>query len=161
MSPRSEEFIEQARDRLVAAREALEAAHRGVAVSVAYYAMLYAARAMLSEDDENARSHRGTWNLFRVKYVTNEAFEAALFTLAQHAQVAREGGDYAAVIPSEAEARRYVDGAAEFLAAAENLLGARPGVSRSSIPLTQTARTGASEGRIEGAGRRPHATASR
>lgn len=124
MSPRSEEFIEQARDRLAAAREALSAGHRGVAVSVAYYAMLYAARATLSEDDENARSHRGTWNLFRIKYVTTGAFDAALFTLAQHAQVAREGGDYQAVTPSAEEAKRYVEGAGEFTAAVERMLGA-------------------------------------
>ncbi|MBW8060794.1 MAG: HEPN domain-containing protein, partial [Solirubrobacterales bacterium] len=30
------------------------------AVSIAYYAMLYAARAALSEDDEHARTHGGT-----------------------------------------------------------------------------------------------------
>jgi uncharacterized protein (UPF0332 family) len=123
MSPRSEEFIDQARDRLVAAREAFAAGHRGVAVSVAYYSMLYAARATLSEDDENARTHRGTWNVFRIKYVTTDAFDAALFTMAQHAQVAREGGDYSAVTPSEEEARRYVEGAADFLAAVERMLG--------------------------------------
>lgn len=122
MSPRSQEFIEQARDRLIAAREALAAGHRGVAVSVAYYAMLYAARATLFEDDENARTHRGTWNLFRIRYVTTDAFDAALFTLAQHAQVAREGGDYQAVTPSAEEARRYVEGAADFLAAVGEML---------------------------------------
>jgi len=122
VSPRSEEFIAQARDRLVAAREALDAGHRGVAVSVAYYSMLYAARATLSEDDENARTHRGTWNLFRIKYVTTDAFDAKLFTLAQHAQVAREGGDYQAVTPSADEAERYVAGAGDFLAAVEQML---------------------------------------
>ena len=122
MSPRSEEFIEQAHDRLTAAREALVAGHRGVAVSVAYYSMLYAARASLSEEDENARSHRGTWNLFRIRYVTTDAFDAALFTLAQHAQVAREAGDYQAVTPSSEEAERYVSGAADFLAAVERML---------------------------------------
>ncbi len=123
MSPRSEEFIDQARDRLAMAREVLAAGHREGAVSAAYYSMLYAARATLSEDDENARTHRGMWNLFRIKYVTVDAFEAALFTLAQHAQVAREGGDYSAVTPSQEEAERYVTGAADFLAAVEQMLG--------------------------------------
>jgi uncharacterized protein (UPF0332 family) len=122
VSPRSEEFIEQARDRLAAAREALAADHRGVAVSVAYYSMLYAARATLSEDDENARTHRGTWNLFRINYVTTDVFDAKLFTLAQHAQVAREGGDYHAVTPSEEEAERYVAAAGDFLTAVERML---------------------------------------
>ena len=127
MSPRSEEFMDQARDRVVMAREVLAAGHREGAVSAAYYAMLYAARATLSEDDENARSHRGTWNLFRIKYVTVDAFDAALFTLAQHAQVAREGGDYAAVTPSAEEAKRYVEGAAEFLAAVERMISGAAG----------------------------------
>lgn len=122
MSPRSEEFIEQARDRLAAARQALAAGHFAVAVSVAYYSMLYAARATLSEDDENARTPRGTWNLFRIRYVTSDAFDAELFTVAQHAQVAREAGDYSAVTPSVEQAEHYVAGAGEFLAAVERML---------------------------------------
>jgi uncharacterized protein (UPF0332 family) len=123
MSPRSEEFLDQARDRARLAREALAGGHREGAVSAAYYAMLYAARATLSEEDENARSHRGTWNLFRIKYVTVDAFDASLFVLAQQAQAAREGGDYSAVTPSAEEAERYVDGAARFVAAVERMLG--------------------------------------
>jgi uncharacterized protein (UPF0332 family) len=90
-------------------------------------AIVRAARATLSEDDENARSHRGTWNLFRIKYVITDAFDATLFTTTQHAQVAREGGDYSAVTPSEEDAERYVQGAADFLAAVEDMLGADRG----------------------------------
>jgi len=122
VSPRSEEFIEQARDRLAMAREVLTSGHRAGAVSAAYYSMLYAARATLSEDDENARSHRGTWNLFRIKYVTTDAFDAALFTKAQHAQVAREAGDYQAVNPTAEQAEDYVAAAENFLAAVEGML---------------------------------------
>jgi uncharacterized protein (UPF0332 family) len=123
VSPRSEEFIEQARDRLAMAREVLAAGHREGAVSAAYYSMLYAARATLSEDDENARTYRGMWNLFRIKYVTTEAFDVRLFTIAQHAQVAREAGDYQAVTPTAEEAENYVAGAADFLSAVERMLG--------------------------------------
>lgn len=65
MSPRSEEFMVQARERAVAAQELLAAGHLEPAVSVAYYAMLNAARAALSEDDQHSRTHRGTWHLFR------------------------------------------------------------------------------------------------
>ena len=122
MSPRSQEFMDQARDRAEIARQLYDEGHLEVAVSVAYHSMLYAARATLSEHDENARSHRGTWNLFRIRYVTTDAFDAGLFTLAQHAQVAREGGDYQAVTPSEEEAERYVAGAGDFLAAIEQML---------------------------------------
>lgn len=122
MSPRSEEFIDQARDRLEIANQVLAAGHLEGAVSAAYYAMLYAARAALSEDDENARTHRGAWNLFRKRYVVTDVFDDALFTLAQHAQTAREGGDYEAITPDPEEAERYVEGAGEFLAAIERML---------------------------------------
>lgn len=114
----------QARDRATLAQEALTAGHRAGAVSIAYYAMLNAARAALSEDDEHARTHRGTWNLFRTRYVVTDVFDAALFTLSQHAQAAREGGDYEAVTPDEEDAKRYVRGATAFVAAVEQMLGA-------------------------------------
>jgi uncharacterized protein (UPF0332 family) len=122
MSPRSQEFIEQARDRATVATGLLEGDHLEAAVSAAHYSMLYAARAALSERDEHAWTHRGTWNLFRTSYVVTDAFEAELFTLAQHAQAAREGGDYEAVRPSREEAERYVSGAGDFIAAIERML---------------------------------------
>jgi uncharacterized protein (UPF0332 family) len=122
MSPRSGEFMDQAHDRVVAAREALAAGHLEVAVSAAYYAMLYAARAALSEDDEHARTHGGTWHLFRERYVTTGAFDQHLHSLAQQAQKAREGGDYEAITPDPREAEQYVSGAGEFVAAVERML---------------------------------------
>lgn len=124
MSPRSLEFMEQARERLTAARDAFDAMHPGVAVSVAYYAMFYAARAALSEDDANARTHRGTWNLFRERYVETDAFDDALYRLAQRAQTAREGADYEAITPSKRDSEEYVGGAADFIAAVERMLDA-------------------------------------
>ena len=122
MSPRSEEFMDSARERLRGAHDALAAEHLDLAVSAAYYAMLYAARAALSEGDEHARTHRGTWNLFRERYVMTDAFDDGLYRLSQHAQTAREGADYEAVTPSEEDAKRYVDGAADFVAAVERML---------------------------------------
>lgn len=121
MRPRSKEFIAQARDRLVPAQGALAAGHRDVAVSVAYYSMLYAARATLPRDAESTCTD-DTWYLFRDKYVVTGAFDARLFTIAQHAQVAREAGDYQAVTPSAEEAEHYVTGAADFLSAVERML---------------------------------------
>jgi uncharacterized protein (UPF0332 family) len=122
VSPRSEEFMDQARDRLTMAREVFASGHLEGAVSAAYYAMLYAARAALSEDEESARSHRGTWNLFRTRYVVTEAFDQDLFALAHQAQEAREGADYEAKTPEPGKAQRYVEGAGEFVAAVEHML---------------------------------------
>ena len=53
MSPRSEEFMAVARERAALAATALGAGSPGGAVSAAYYAMLYAARAALSEEDRS------------------------------------------------------------------------------------------------------------
>jgi uncharacterized protein (UPF0332 family) len=124
MSPRSEEFIVQTRDRLAMAREVFASGHLEGAVSAAYYAMLYAARAALSEDDEHARTHGGTWNLFRNRYVVTDAFDQHLFSLTHRAQKAREQGDYEAITPDPQEAKGIVAGASEFIAAVEQMLAA-------------------------------------
>jgi uncharacterized protein (UPF0332 family) len=78
----------------------------------------------MSPRSEHARTHLGTWNLFRKQYVVTDAFDAGLFTMAQHAQAAREGGDYEAVKPSREETERYVSGAGDFVAAVERMLDA-------------------------------------
>lgn len=122
MSPRSEEFMDQARDRLALAREILDSGHLEGAVSAAYYGMLYAARAALSEQDEHARTHAGTWHLFRQRYVVTGAFDQHLYTLAHRAQKAREQGDYEAVTPEPEEATAIVEGAAAFVGGVERML---------------------------------------
>jgi|SRR5580692_4907070 uncharacterized protein (UPF0332 family) len=122
MSPRSGEFMDQARDRAALARVALASGHLEGAVSAAYYAMLYAARAALSERDEYARTHSGTWHLFHDRYVTIGVFDQHLHALAQEAQRTRERGDYEAITPDRGEAERIVAGAADYIAAVEHML---------------------------------------
>lgn len=114
--------MDQARDRVVSAQIALASGHLEVAVSLAYYAMLYAARAALSERDEYARTHGGTWHLFHDRYVTTGAFDQHLHAMAQRAQRAREGGDYEAITPSRADAEAFVTGAADYISAVEHML---------------------------------------
>jgi uncharacterized protein (UPF0332 family) len=114
--------MDQARDRAELARVALASGHLEGAVSAAYYAMLYAARAALSERDEYARSHGGTWHLFHERYVITGAFEQHLHALAHSAQRTREAGDYEAITPDRGEAERIVDGAADYIAAVEHML---------------------------------------
>jgi uncharacterized protein (UPF0332 family) len=125
MSPRSTEFMDQARDRVALARIAFASGHLEGTVSAAYYAMLYAARAALSERDEYARSHSGPWHLFHDRYVTTGAFDQHLHALAQRAQKTRQEGDYEAVTPDHAEAEGFVNGAADFIVAVERMLDAQ------------------------------------
>lgn len=114
--------MEQARDRLAVAREVIESGHPAAAASSAYYAMLNAARAALSEQDEYAKTHTGTWTLFSAAYVASGDFDQGLSALARRAKSAREKGDYEAAPPTAEEATEYVEGAARFIAAIEALL---------------------------------------
>jgi uncharacterized protein (UPF0332 family) len=116
MSPRSGEFVETARRRLRAARAALEE-DPGTALSAAYYAMLYAARGALSERDAHVRTHRGTWDELRERYVLTGALDEALFVAAHRVQPVREDVDYDAQQVTADEAQAVIDLAERFIAA--------------------------------------------
>ena len=124
MSPRSEELMAGARDRLGAARAALAAGFDSNAASSAYYAMLYAARAALSEREKNAKTHAGTWTLFRETFVTTGRLDPALFSEAHGTQQLREAADYDALIVPTEEAQRIVALADRFVGAIAEMLAA-------------------------------------
>jgi uncharacterized protein (UPF0332 family) len=84
----------QAQEKLAAGRDLLSGRFPGQSVSLAYYAMLYAARAALSESDRPAKTHRGTWNLFQEAYVDSGRFDQELLRQARASQCAREATDY-------------------------------------------------------------------
>ncbi len=85
MSPRSEEFFAAARQRLAAAHDVHDPS---TALSAAYYAMLYAARAALSERDVYAKTHTGTWLELRRVFVESGDLDAGLVTAVQRTQPA-------------------------------------------------------------------------
>ncbi|MGZ8634629.1 MAG: HEPN domain-containing protein [Solirubrobacteraceae bacterium] len=121
MSPRSAEFLGAAERRLAAAAAVLDE-DPSTAVSAAYYAMLYAIRAALSEQDVYAKTHRGSWHEFRRAFVETGAFDAALAAAAHKVQAEREQADYEAwAVPAE-EARRVIGLAGTFVAAVETML---------------------------------------
>ena len=111
-----------ARDRARTARAALASGSPSSATSLAYYAMLYAARAALSEEDRNARTHRGTWQLFRATFVDTGRFDGELAAAAQETQALREGADYDARRVSPDEAERMCELAERFLGAIDDLV---------------------------------------
>jgi uncharacterized protein (UPF0332 family) len=121
MSPRSEELLLVARERLEAAGALIERELWGPAVSDAYYAILYAARAALSERDRNAKTHRGIWAIFSEEFVATGEIDVELAREARATQEPREGVDYAAARVSRDEARRIAAVAQRFVAAIESL----------------------------------------
>lgn len=118
MSPRSAEFLEAAHRRLELARRTTDV-DPGGAVSAAYYAMLYAARAALSERDLYAKTHAGLWNLFYETFVKPGDFDAQLLAAARDWQREREQADYEAWLGSELEAVAAVELGERFIAAVE------------------------------------------
>jgi uncharacterized protein (UPF0332 family) len=84
--------------------------------------MLYAARAALSEEDRNERTHRGTWQLFRATFVDTGRFDGELAAAAQETQALREGADYDARRVSADEAERMCVLAELFLSAIDDLV---------------------------------------
>lgn len=123
MSPRSAESAGGAREALRGAQAALDADAPARAASAAYYAMFYAARAALSEEDANAKTHRGTWHLFHERFVTGGAFDRELFADAQRAQDIRELGDYSAQPPSGEQAAGLIEVAQRFVSAIASMVG--------------------------------------
>lgn len=81
-----------------------------VVVSAAYYGMLYAARAALSERGEYAKTHSGTWTLFSQVFVAPGEFDQRPSALARRAKDAREQGDYEAAPPTAGEDGRICRG---------------------------------------------------
>lgn len=115
--------MSSAHERLAGARDALAAAHPALAVSSAYYAVLYAARAALSEEDHYAKTHRGVWTLFGEVFVSPGRFDPGIAAAARHMQDIREGADYEARTPSDEEAAAVIADAGRFVAAIGKLPG--------------------------------------
>jgi uncharacterized protein (UPF0332 family) len=103
------------RARLIGARNALAAGDAELAVSAASYAMLYAARAALSERDLYAKTHSGVWGLFAETFVEDGSFDAALYQRARRAEDDRLKGDYEAARHPTDVAAAHVDTASQFL----------------------------------------------
>ena len=121
MSQRSEEFLVEARERLAVARITFDSGFHGVSVSMAYYAMLYAARAALSEEDLYSKTHSGTWHLFGQTFVETGRFDRELAADARDVLPLRIGTDYEALRIDTEQADEIVQLAERFLNAVEAL----------------------------------------
>jgi uncharacterized protein (UPF0332 family) len=113
--------MDAARRRLAAA-EAVVEHDPSAALSAAYYAMLYCARAALSERGVYAKTHRGAWHEFRGAFVAENQIDAGLVADVQKIQPEREQADYDAWLAPADETKHAIELAHRFLAAVEGLL---------------------------------------
>lgn len=123
MSPRSEEYLAGAREALAASRVLLDAGHLRPAAAEGYYAMLYAARGALSEEDVAAKTHRGTWGEFGRVFVATGRFDVELARAAARAQGDRERAAYDLEEIELERAEAILEDAAAFVTAVEAMFG--------------------------------------
>jgi uncharacterized protein (UPF0332 family) len=121
VKPRSTEFLDAARRRLTTASVVLEE-DPSTALSAAYYGMLYAARAALSERDVYAKTHRGAWHELRRLFVESGELDAELAASVQKIQPEREQADYDAWTAPTDEAQHAIELADTFVTAIDELL---------------------------------------
>lgn len=114
--------MRRARERLSGARDSIASGHPDLAVSAAYYAMLYAARAALSERDLYARTHSGIWNLFEQTFVSAGPIDSGIGSKGRRAQTLREQSDYEAEEFDRTQAESVLADAEAFVAAVAAIL---------------------------------------
>jgi uncharacterized protein (UPF0332 family) len=122
VSPRSLEFFLTARERLASAIKLRDDGDTAPAISLAYYAMLFAVRAALSEEDLYAKTHSGLWGLFHQTFVATGRFPTELHKKAAATQKLRAAVDYEAEHPPETKADEVVAIAQQFVDAVAELI---------------------------------------
>lgn len=109
-------LMERAHEKLKVATSLFVTGFYSDAVSRAYYAMFYAARALLSEKNRYPKTHRGVISQFGLKFVKEGEFEKEIFDLFARAQEDREEADYGLLSEiEEEEAKKIIEGADKFL----------------------------------------------
>ena len=109
-------LMERAHEKLEVAKSLFGTGFYSDAVSRAYYAMFYAARALLSEKNIYPKTHRGVISQFGLKFVKEGEFEKEIFDLFARAQEDREEADYGLLSETDDdEAKKIIEGAEKFL----------------------------------------------
>ena len=112
----------RAHEKLEVAKRLLAEDFYADAVSRAYYAMFYAARALLAERDVYPKTHRGVISQFGLLFVKTGQFEREIFDFFVRAQEDREEADYGVLAEIEAEeVKELIEGAAVFVQECENM----------------------------------------
>jgi uncharacterized protein (UPF0332 family) len=100
---------------LEAAKTLFENGFYADAVSRAYYAMFFAARALLSERNIYPKTHRGLISQFALEFVKTSEFRKEIFYLFTRAQEDREEADYGLFTETDEKEAKIIITAAETL----------------------------------------------
>jgi len=120
----SPEYMDYARRVLRTGKLALDDGDWVSAINRAYYAIFYAANAVLELEGLERSKHSGVLSLFRQKYVKTGKIEVEYSDIYGQAFDARNEGDYERPkFPDRDQAKQAIEGAEKFVARIEKLLG--------------------------------------
>lgn len=123
MKAQTRAYLDKAKENIKAGLDLIRDGHYEIAASRAYYAMFYAAEALLSEEGEEFSSHGAVHGAFGKRFTKTGRLDAKFHRYLIDAYRERQAADYDA--PAEVgseEAQTLVNQAKEFLTAAEALL---------------------------------------
>lgn len=120
-------FLERAAESLASARLLLNSSFYDDAVSRAYYAMYYAAKAALESIGVETRSHAGVINQFGLHFITKGQLDSQYGSMLTQAFQARHSSDYDVQVNTRpVVAESVVANAEQFVAKIKELLGKMP-----------------------------------
>lgn len=124
MKPEVQSLVQKARDSLRAAEVLYREGFADFCASRAYYALFYAAEALLLEHDQSFSSHSAVIAAFGKEFAKTSLLDPKYHRYLLDAQDSRNVGDYG-VGPgvTTAQAQKVLDWAHDFIAAAERYLG--------------------------------------
>lgn len=127
-APSPEELLAEAHERLAAAHVLLDAGFPADALGRAYYAMLFAARALLAARRLFPRTHKGVVAQFGLEFVKKGYVEELDLQALAGTRERREDADYGGIYKvSEEEAEAALEQATRFLARIGTALSALKG----------------------------------
>ena len=123
MSPETAGWLDRARDSIKAAQTLHEADLPAEAISRAYYAMFYCAKAMTVEEGKDLAKHSAIIAAFGHDFVASGQLSSDLHKYLRQAFDERNRADYSlSAHPTAADAAEQITHACDFLAAVEGFL---------------------------------------
>jgi uncharacterized protein (UPF0332 family) len=120
------EYMDYSRRALRTARLAFDDGDWVGAINRAYYAIFYAANAVLELEGLERSKHSGVLALFRQRYIKTGIIEPEFSVIYGKAFESRSEGDYErAKFPSQADAVQAIEGARRFVERIEQFLKGR------------------------------------
>lgn len=122
-APDPELYLDRAKQDIKAAHSNVQQGFYNVALSRAYYAMFYAATALLASKDITRSKHTGVISAFGEHFVKAGIIEVEYAKMLGHAYNARIGSDYDIMfVPDRLLAEEVIDNAKRFVRRTEELL---------------------------------------